>query len=568
MEHPQILGLNLKKEVIEQLKLGNYNVYDGSVGKITKFHLDYNQRAKCLLLGDTPENFHEFDIVILDLTNEEAINYNANDHIRKINKTSKSGYFECSSPQTLFDPRPCALSFLNEKIHAALANNFVLIVFCSNNEEIEYHFNGDNGHQTFAIELYSFIDDYLPYHFEKHGIQTKVKEDENELCQFLKKHNAGMSYDIAFQHPTVYQGNKPIPDPNFCPLIYNKNDEIISFCRFPTERSGIFFFPKLKEQSNFLLQFLGEIAPSIFPALFPENIKNSWTSYQHYALPNQERLSNEMLELKNEYEKRMNDKQTEIADNNKVYSFLHEMLTETDAALVRAVIKYFEWLGFINVLDGDEISTGVVKEEDIQIETEKGLLIFEVKGLGATSKDSDCSQIGKVKYRRAKQRDKFDVFASYIVNHQRHLPPLERKNPPFTAHQLEDARNEERGLLTTWQLFNLYYDVQEEIFTKEQIREAFYNFGYNDFVPKNYLKIGNADKFYQGNTIVIITIPVDVTLNIDDKILIEENGEFRQLTIKSIKVDDDFVKSATNIEVGLQLSGAAPKNGCLYKVVI
>ena len=98
MEHPQILGLNLKKEVIEQLKLGNYNVYDGSVGKITKFHLDYNQRAKCLLLGDTPENFHEFDIVILDLTNEEAINYNANDHIRKINKTSKSGYFECSSP--------------------------------------------------------------------------------------------------------------------------------------------------------------------------------------------------------------------------------------------------------------------------------------------------------------------------------------------------------------------------------------------------------------------------------------------------------------------------------------
>ena len=71
--------------------------------------------------------------------------------------------------------------------------------------------------------------------------------------------------------------------------------------------------------------------------------------------------------------------------------------------------------------------------------------------IGGTSKDEECSQIFKIKSRRMKELKRFDVFGLYIVNHQKHLPPLNRENPPFTENQIQDAINDERGLLTTWQ---------------------------------------------------------------------------------------------------------------------
>lgn len=44
----------------------------------------------------------------------------------------------------------------------------------------------------------------------------------------------------------------------------------------------------------------------------------------------------------------------------------------------------------------------------------------------------------------------------YIVNHQRYMNPSLRDNPPFKDNQIDYAEDDERRLLTTWQLFKQF----------------------------------------------------------------------------------------------------------------
>jgi len=205
-----------------------------------------------------------------------------------------------------------------------------------------------------------------------------------------------------------------------------------------------------------------------------------------------------------------------------------------------------------------------LKEEDLQIETDKGLIVIEVKGIGGTSKDSECSQIQKNKYRRIKERGTFDVFGLYLVNHQRHLPPLERQFPPFTKEQIKDSINDERGLLTTWQLFQLYFDVENGIISKEDARQAFYNFGFIIFKPSNLLKISPVKETYQKGFVSILTIS-NVNLKIGDELFVEKDNRFGKCKILEIRVNDESVESVSNGEIGIKTNMKITKNSMIWK---
>jgi len=70
----------------------------------------------------------------------------------------------------------------------------------------------------------------------------------------------------------------------------------------------------------------------------------------------------------------------EIKDNHQKYRFLHDLLTENDKELVKAVELYFRWLGFEDVVNCDEAHPDEKKR--IAVTLERGLLVVEVKGLG------------------------------------------------------------------------------------------------------------------------------------------------------------------------------------------
>ncbi|WP_128755190.1 hypothetical protein [Aquimarina sediminis] len=547
------------------MKEKGFNIYEGSLGKLVDTKNQKYEFKYCLPNKDFPPNIHEFEIVIVDLSNEDTIDYKKEDHTRTVNKTEVDNYLECRHPQTIFDPRGFASKFLVKGIKEILKRECIIIVFQNENINIEYKLVKKNGDHSKLLtrnkySLYEFMP-IFPFKQNKFGKETEVIIKNNEFGNFLEKYNSDFTYENIYHYPTVWDNEEQILDPRFHPILKNKSDEIISFTYFD-DKLRLYLFPILEDNSDFILEFLQSIAPTAHPSLFPNSNQKKWTNKTEYALPNHLNLLNEKELIFKEYQRKIKQKEIEIEENLKKYGFLHDIITETGDKLVAAVINFLEWLGFENVIDMDTQATKI-KEEDIQIENEKGLLIIEVKGIGGTSKDSECSQISKIKYRRAKERGKFDVFGLYIVNHQRHLPAIERENPPFTEEQKNDALNDERSLLTTWQLFNLYYDIQNEIITKEEAREVIYNYGLISFIPQNIELIGTVDEIFLKGEVFILKIN-DVKLKTGNYLFIEKNNSFRKLKIIGLKLNDDTVEEISNGEIGIKVNSKVSKKSKVW----
>jgi hypothetical protein len=566
IEKPQILTLNLDENANQKLKEHNFNIYQGSLGKLIETNNKKYKHKYCLLNNDFPSNIHEYDVVIIDLNNVEKEPYREEVNLRRENKTRNNSYLLSEYPQTIFDPRGFASDLLVNGIKEIMKHDSLIVVIQAENEVIDYKMveeNGDypnvKGEKKFSI--YEFMPNF-PFIKNKEGKETEVLVKNEGLNTLLSKYNSDFFYELIFYHPQVWDGDNKVNDKNFYPLVSNRDGEIISFASFH-EKTGLFLFPALNNKSDFLIDFLENVAPDILPEVFPFSTKNLWINDEEYHLPNHSKLLNDKKLLFEEWEFKNKQKEDEIVKNTEKYKFLHELLTETGNNLVIATIKFLEWLGFENVKDVDD-DVIALKQEDIQIENKNGLLVIEVKGIGGTSKDSECSQVTKIKYRRAKERGSFDVFGLYIVNNQRHLPPIERKNPPFTLEQIADAKNEERGLLTTYQLFNLYFIIKEGILTKDEARDSLYKYGLIDFISANYTMIDTVNEIFLEGFVSIIKLN-NIEIKQGLEILIEKDGKYRKTTIKEIKVDDKSTSFISNGEVGIKTDIKISKKSKVWK---
>ncbi|BAU14158.1 hypothetical protein LEP3755_47030 [Leptolyngbya sp. NIES-3755] len=204
-----------------------------------------------------------------------------------------------------------------------------------------------------------------------------------------------------------------------------------------------------------------------------------------------------------------------------------------------------------------------IKEEDLQIPLENGLLVVEIKGIGGTSKDSQCSQISKIKYRRAKERNSFDVFALYIVNHQRYVSPLERRNPPFSEQQINDAQLDERGLLTTYELFKLYNHVEERLVNKKDARLALLNFGLVQFKPSSSYLLGCPLEVHHKGQVAILYVS-NVTINKGASIIVCSEATWFRAEILEIQLNNQQLETVSEGEIGIRLSRSVLKTSELW----
>lgn len=173
------------------------------------------------------------------------------------------------------------------------------------------------------------------------------------------------------------------------------------------------------------------------------------------------------------------------------------------------------------------------------------------------------SQISKIKYRRSKERNSFNVFGLYIVNHQRFLPPLDRNNPPFTKTQISDALNDERGLLSTWQLFTLFFDINDNVISKKEARDTFFDYGFIHFRPKNLIKIGIVTKTFDRGSIIITEIK-NQQVKVGANLYVEYNRKFYTAKIQSIKYDDKSVNEIFNGQIGIRVDKKVRVNATLW----
>ncbi|MBI1183121.1 hypothetical protein GC194_02535 [bacterium] len=568
-ERPRICCIDIKMETVNFLKKEGYNIYTATLGdKIKVPNKNLYDNHYVLLNFDFPINIHEYDIFLIDLENMNQIDYKPEDHVRD-SHTGKSAITLVSSyPETIFDPRPLSSLILSKRLAQIGERNHMVITFTTGDYVVEYetvkiaeNYIERQGTQKHGI--YSFSG-YMPLSEPKFGKEMTVCNEHKDLKTLLQRHIDNSYYNQTFHHPTNWNNGKREPDPSYIPLVKNSSGDIVSICD-RRENSLNFYFPQIEDKSQFLSAFLKNVAPSISPELFPFSTTFSWKNNKEYWLPNHAKLVDEKEKIVNEFEEKLVQKDQEIEKNKKDYSFLHEMISETGDELVNATIEFLKWLGFSNAINADELKEeGQVLEEDIQIDFEEGLIIIECKGIGGTSTDSDCSQISKIKHRRCKDRNKFDVFALYIVNHQRYLPPLQRSNPPFNENQIQDAISDERGLLSTWQLFNLYYEIVAGVISKAEARKAIIKFGLIEFKPSNIVFIYEPNEIFKNGTVCIINI-TDTELKIGDEILIEKNGQFIKAIIEGIQLEDKPVQRCSSGEIGLSLSVPIKNKSKLWK---
>ncbi len=569
IEKPRICCLDLAENENESLIKSGANIYVGTLGSKIKIpNKKKYDNHKVLLNLDFPKNLHEFDIIIINLKKTEIIDYNVNENTREIVTGKSTTYLLSSFPENIFNPRPLSSYILKDRLNNISERTCMIIAFSAKDYECEYEpvkvtEDYEERQKVENYGIYSFLENaYLSD--EKYGKEINVLDVREDLKSILLKYTSNATYSQTFYHPSFWNDGKRKYDENFVPLMKNMNNDIISYF-LREDNFRIFMLPQINNKESFLVEFLQKVAPSIYPELFPFSTQFNWLNNIEYFLPKHEQLLEEEKQIKLEYEKKLISNEKRILENTSKYQFLHDLLTETSDNLVRAIEKYLHWLEFADVRNMDKISgDSKVLEEDLQVDIPQGLLIIEAKGIGGTSTDSDCSQISKIKHRRCKERNKFDVFALYIVNHQRYLPPLKRQNPPFSDNQMQDAKNDERGLLSTWQLFNLYFDVKKGIISKKEAKERLIEFGLIEFKPKNLIYIDEPKRFYENGLISIINIK-DVNLKTGQSLYIEMNGKFAIAKIVSLMINDKQVQEVDNGEIGLKLDMRLKNRAKLWK---
>ena len=341
---------------------------------------------------------------------------------------------------------------------------------------------------------------------------------------------------------------KFVADPNFRPLLKNKDGEIVSYFGYSMHSGYELVIPVCEKKDELVERLLTSVLPEILPDYFPESKDFEWIKEQEFLCKEILNIEHEQILIKKEYESRIKELNQRRNDINEKYKFLNELLIETGDKLVQAVCKYFRWLGFSNVeaIDGNED----ILREDIHIIEKDKLYIIEVKGIGGTSSDAECSQVAKHRRKREKENRDKEIVPIYIVNHQRYMRPSLRQNPPFSVDQIEYAENDERGLLTTWQLYKQFKLIENSIFTKEETRDSLDKSGLLSLIPKNLISLGTYIEYYKKPKAGILVLN-NVQIKVGYEIYAQKEERWIRTKINSIHLKDKNVEYADNGEVGI-----------------
>ncbi|WP_411330895.1 hypothetical protein [Desulfovibrio desulfuricans] len=563
-DKPLVYLINFDNKVNKKLTAAQFNCTSGRIGSILM--LPNKQKYDEVLIGenhDINENIHEYDIVLLDLTQSNTERFNYNTHGVPTACSYATTGIICRFPQQEVDQQPYLLNRLSKQFNSILNKKSIIVVFYGHPLKATYEpvvINESGCYVDNKVTL-SNLDFYSHYvqPEDKSGKKIQINK-ESLLYEFLEKYKNEMHYQSIFKIPQYRNASGEfITYEDFKELAFNEAGDIVSYAHFVND-SIVFIFPNVDNKDNFIYELMNSILPEIKSELFPNHGMFGWLENGNYLLPNEIEIINERMNIDNEYEKAVFENTQRLNSNRETYKFLHDMISETGEKLVTSVKKYLEWLGFESVIDMDEHTNGL-PEEDLQIETDQGLLVIEIKGIGGTSKDSECSQIGKIRHRRIEQKRRFDVFGLYIVNHQRYVSPKNRQNPPFTQNQIKDAILDKRGLITTYELYKNYFFVEQEIVTKEEVRKKLHGTGLITLEP-SLISLGKPKEVFKNGKIAIIDLSVGVPLSIGQKIYFKNEGELLNCNIESLQINEVDVKKAVGVgtEIGIGLSHATTKS--------
>lgn len=569
----RVLSIDMGQEVVDFLRKENLETYDGTFGPfVDARNVDYCwDRLPIYLEQDLPDNLHEYSVVIEDLGFErKTISYDLEqiDKQKAIADTDSSFKSLClAKPINVFDPVPFCCFLLKSNFETK-KGELIKIIFQAPKYEVQYSGirMSNNIHSIGVFSNYQNIVDFTQKSLSGDRVKL-VNEYRLSEILFSGLENQ-LSYSQTFFHPSIPKNGiyDTEPNPHFIPLLLNEQGDIISYVYFE-KKTCTFVLPQIENKVVLLERLFTNCLYRNFSELFPLQTKNTWLTKKEYELPEIVQLCEEKEEARQIYENTIEQKDKSIAEIRKKYNFLYAMLTETGDSLVNNVKQYLEWLGFDNVQSMDEeVKEGEDFQEDLQIHLANNeLLIIEVKGLHGTSKDNECSQISKIELRRIHERKYSNVYALYIVNNERGKEPLKRQMPPFTETQIKDAEFAHRAMAYTYQLFNLYFEIETGIISKEEARNALFQNGLVDF-RSNFKSIGKPYDYFKNNKVACIELH-DTILSVGDKVYFEDDRKrLNVVEIVNIQVDRQNKQVVKDGKVGIEFTMKIPKGAVLlYK---
>ena len=543
---PDILLVDIDSETETALEAKGYNVSSGSFGLPYKVPRDDSHRP-VIVNGDlTRSSISEQDIVIVDLIPGDILNEAQGE--KHTSQGEPDWWAKCS--KGVIDPRPRIMASLQNDFDRIIEHGGVLVIFADDRYQQDLSWAYYRPHYGLQVEFDLPVDNWSFSKFlvshelsvtDDPGREIFVLDTEDSLCQLLSRHAKKAHFLCTLQGAV---------DEWWFPLAANKYGDAIAGGLVPANSKGmILILPRIKDKPKFLRSLLEEVLPEITPDLFPHVEGARWLQRPEYEFPRILELKSQVQEIEAEAKKRVTELELDIEAERDKASYQHALISATGRPLVQAVKKALETLGFESVVDVDndtkESDDSGFLNEDLQIQDSSPILLVEVKGISNLPKDEDALAVSKYEATRMKEWKRTDVKGLSVINHQRHIPALDRENKAtFRSVVLESAQKQEIGLLTTWDLHKLLRSYLRNGWSHEQVRSLLYRNGHIYPIPEHYKFIGVIERFIEHLGVVGIKL-MEGEIRQGERIAFELPVEFLKQNADSLGIENEKVTEAS-----------------------
>lgn len=564
---PLLLLVDTDKQVSECLRTAGYDVTVGTFGRT--FTVDNEDRHYPVPLDySMPQHYTEREIVVVDLLPGGGSCPGVQvglDLARKLDNdlfvSGKPGYV---------DSRLLAMQVLRPDLDRILQHGGVFVIFTAAKTMSEYYEatpqGGRKGTPSFTATTWDMLT-------VLGGVSVSADSGRNiEMDRQVAASHWGRALAPYLQSAhfgcTLSASRSVSEDGRWLPLASSKYGDVVAAVLLPSSHvladehnvGAVYLLPQMEadRKGALLAAMLQDLLPQMHPWLFPNAEDLPWIHQRPYELPRINELMQEISDVRTGADEKISSLQVEIQQERAKMTFLQDLLTETGSDLVKAVRQTLQALGFTQVVDVDAeleaLGSDANKREDLQIHDQSPVLLVEVKGIAGVPSDEDALAVRKYFAPRMREWDRTDIAGLAIINHQRHLPPLQRDNSGcYREDVVVTAEKDEIGLWTCWDLYRLARSFLENNWRHDVVSDLFYRYGRGEPVPTHYVLIGAVnDRWPRVQAISLVLGKRG--LAVGDRIAFELPVVFSEQDVTSLQVQDKPVdRAGPGIEVGVRV---------------
>ena len=563
---PEVLMIDCEQDFVKKLSDNGYNIDIGTFGKI--YDIFNDSTSNVCTFNNNIENIIDKDVVIIDMKQRKQMQaYRLNN----IYDLEDGEYLISKENQNEFNPINMGSMKYAKDFSKLFEKDSIIIIFADIEKEIEYTIATKENGRIFKRNV-----TYSNYEF----LSGSVIIDENELNSKKYKIVAeGVTKEIFKNYNGVINSkctfyiNKNVEN-NTINLLENDFGNLIGYIQSFEDneiRNTTIVLPQCTDKYILIKNIFENFLPILYPDMFKDFVKDTWMDREEYLLPEIKNIIDEKETIEKEYKEKLEKMDKKIEDKKEENRFLYNIISAngTGDFLVENIIKCLNYIGYTNVENWDkEIEDGEY-EEDLHIyKNDKEYMIAEVKGVNGPPIEDDCNVVLKYKIRNMDRLKVSSIHGIVFMNYRKNIEPNKREENGFSKKEIKDAKLTGYTLVGTYELFKAIRLLQENIITKEDIKNMIETPGLFEAIPKSFEYIGKIDNLLKNADVICVTLENE-EINENDELLIVDGNNYYKTRISSLMVNDKKVsKAIKGNPVGIKVDQKIPeqKSAKIYLV--